>query len=1470
MDKRPDNPVHLRPTTGHDGGPLPQPERNVASATWLSTLRTSVSESEASPDRPVDRRFNPRFALLSLVVLLAAVWGVRHLHERHMGVFRTTLQKRIEQLEGQSLSVTQLEQKLSLLRQLTVLAPDDTDVAVDLARATGELGHQLRDVREAIVRYESLLRQPKAAQLNDVRLELVELLLEEQRGTDALSHVQFMLGRTPDDAVLHAKAASCLILSGRYEEAADAYLAAIKLSPETVSNYLQLATLMVDRLDRQKEAESLMDQLVARYPSLGESYAARGQLRLQVGLREGALLDARNAFRQSPTAKETLVLVAELLSLERNNSAVQGWFDVLTVKRELSRLYAEDPDATPLLLALSQLELAAGNTDEAIAVLKNGLVQHRDRLDVAWLLIDNLTVAGRTEEAEEQIRWLRKQPVRRNVADYLSARLEIARGHKLEAVRILESLRNVSETKAFLADVQLNLGKCLSEMQLSHRAVAAFQAALVQNPSLMDARSALCSELVGMGRLDEALAELGPLERTSQGLATIVRLKLLQQMRLPAEKQQWAEVESLFGAAARFPELREEIGLIRSSMLMLRGQTDEAMDLLRSLMPSPTGQVEAVLARALRLQGRRDEALSLLQQLEKTQGLSETVVAALFEFHATESGPDNESELDRLIAAGQDLPDSSRWRVLQMQADMLRERGSLEKSRRLWKTVAEAQQSLLAWRMVLQGEFDRPPTEWDAGVVDNAISNIRTIEGGEGPMTHLSQALKLTYMHAELVDTPKKVQQHLRDVQRLSAALSGLELESGWVAEKVGLVDDAISYYRAALQGGTAGSSSLSIVKRLVDMLSRQHREAEAYRLLEQFISNSDVTPDRNLMRQAAEMALQTQRNTQAIELASATVDPASTDYRDHVWLGQMLSAGGDAAGANSAFDRAAEMAGDRPQVWVEYVRFLSRSGQEARIVPLVQAALNKVPETARMPLLAGCHEIVGNVDEALKCYDIALKDSPDDVGLMFDHANLLIRVNQLQAAEPLLRRALEIETVDDQRHSLRRLLARVLSRGGTRPGLQEALALIEENRRTAIGQISADDLALAHVLGDSPLRDDRLRAASLLVSLQGTGFELPAESRLLLVDIYAESGKWEDAYFVMTPVLNAPDVHPLHLIKCITLMLGQGESTETVRVWLNRLQTLAPELEAIVELESWVLLAEGQVKEALARVESWSLKPELADEVARTRRVTAARLVDRLAMRAEGLGKTTDVPWLTALAETRLREQLAAGQTILAADLANLLARNSRYSEALDVVEATANLPPQVVAEVLLGLARSGRLSPDETDRIRRWLSAVDPSVQSTVVILAAADMRHVLGDFEPAKALYREVLSREPKALQPMNELAYLLALDGNTTEASKIIEAAIAEYGPRGFLLDTRSLIRIREGKFAEAVKDAEESIADQPNPPHLFRRVQALYMSGNDQAAADAWKNALANGLYQESLHPRERADYAQLAKLISGL
>ena len=211
---------------------------------------------------------------------------------------------------------------------------------------------------------------------------------------------------------------------------------------------------------------------------------------------------------------------------------------------------------------------------------------------------------------------------------------------------------------------------------------------------------------------------------------------------------------------------------------------------------------------------------------------------------------------------------------------------------------------------------------------------------------------------------------------------------------------------------------------------------------------------------------------------------------------------------------------------------------------------------------LAECLETLGKTDEAGQQYALALKQKPDDPGLVRSVAIYYVRRGDLpKAAEQLV----EDRQRPDSRHASAacrrprcpgpcpRRSGRVSEpAGGDPPGRPEPGRLRPS---------SADDLRLkARLLAIHPQLAKRREAVSIFEKLVEDQQNAAAEDRFRLAQLYLAAGDWTKARRQLLALLAVQGNQPQYVAAYARALLAHKETGEAEH-WIDRLEQIAPEI---------------------------------------------------------------------------------------------------------------------------------------------------------------------------------------------------------------------------------------------------------------------------------------------------------------------
>ena len=207
-----------------------------------------------------------------------------------------------------------------------------------------------------------------------------------------------------------------------------------------------------------------------------------------------------------------------------------------------------------------------------------------------------------------------------------------------------------------------------------------------------------------------------------------------------------------------------------------------------------------------------------------------------------------------------------------------------------------------------------------------------------------------------------------------------------------GNLEAAEECYRRAIE---LGERQPAVIRRVVQLLYERQRYPEAEQVIRKLLEQQQNLVTGDLGRLAAEIAVRNQHHERALELAGHAVPADSTDYRDHIWLGQIFWAIGRQPQAENALRHAVRLADTVPDTWVALVHYLARTEQKNKAEAAIQDAQGKIP-AERAPLaLAQCYEALGRKDRAEEQYHLTLAAKPGDVLVLRSVADFYLRGGQ-------------------------------------------------------------------------------------------------------------------------------------------------------------------------------------------------------------------------------------------------------------------------------------------------------------------------------------------------------------------------------------------------------------------------------------------------------------------------------------------
>jgi Tfp pilus assembly protein PilF len=1352
------------------------------------------------------RKLNVRFLfslLLGVIVLAGVLFGIHRLQAANIAA---GLLWQADQAEKEG----KLRQSTRFLDRYLEFAPNDLDQRSRLGKLLANpklaITPRARD-RARFVIDQVLIKDPERAEL---RKCLVRLALDENNLNAAEEQLKLLEKQLPENGEVALLWAQLDEKKGFEEHAIQFLQRAVKQTPDQPDAYVRLIYLL-----RKKDRGAR-----------GEDFKRAGQY-------------ADLALSRTPEDAGVLIAAAELAQ-DRSE-----WGTAREYLEKALRLHGRDGRVHQ---ALAQMDIRQGQRGKAIARLRDALplVPPGDRFELTWTLANLLLDDGAVDEAVKHIPAPKAPGVPDGAGDFLRARVLMAQSRWYDASARLERVRKeFKNAPDLLVQVDLLLGTCYGRLQEPGRQLYAYQQVLNYQKGNVAALQGSAAALMALGQTDQAielqrqLTKLGQEHNiTTGGQLELARALLVRN--LQTDKANWPAVEEAIAAAEQAQPGSLDVVLLRAEMHLARKDPAQALAVLQAALKKQPERVELWNALAVfhERQGRPEAAQQVLDDAEKRLG--DVVPLRLARARAVAAGKGDavKAALLRLEEGWQKFPADQQPALLSGLADAYLAADLPRDATRLWQLVAKQPRHAqdVRVRLIL---FDLGLRLGDDGQMRQALAEIKTLEEGESPYYLYGEAARRIFLARQgQTALLKEARQLLDRVVKLRPAWPAVLLARAEIDEMQGNVEEAIASYRRAVE---QGERSPRVLRQLVQLLTQRQRYDEAERILAK-LPQSQFSPELQRLKIAG--LLGGDKFGQAEQVLRTQVQADSRDYRDQLWMGQVLSANGrPSQEAEEALRRAVALADTVPDTWAGLIQYLVKTNQTPAALKELAKAKAKLPGDEAALMLAQCCELVGDVPQARQYFQAALKHRPDEIAVYRGVVGFYLRTGARQDAEALLRAVLDrkVKAADADLAWARRGLALTLAGSGDPKRLPEAFALVglslDEKGALKDAKFSdteslEDQLARARVLATQNRRPFRVRAIALMEEVNRRQ-ALPPDEQLVLAHLY---------------LANGPDE------------VSWGKAREL----MMSLVANYPRNAAYLALVSEALIKNGEAREALKQIGR-------LEQVEQTRQVVAGAspALELKARALEATGKGREA--LELLKKYAAAADATPERTLL---LAGLCGRLGDLKDAIDLCQqAAAKAPAEEVGGACVALLREARAVPKmDADawkaaaaRAEAWFQeALQKQPQSVALLLQSADLQKLLDRPQDAEKLYRQVLALDPRQVVALNNLAWMLAERGaGSDEALTLINRAIETYGARPEFLDTRAVVNLALGHHQAAVDDLKRAIEDAPTFTKYLHLTDAHHKARNRPAALASLRSARN---LMPNLNRLSPADLATLRRL----
>lgn len=609
-----------------------------------STEPLSLTREEMTGDQIAEIRFRVvdfRFLGIFVSVMLILFGSVYALHGWQVRRNARDLRVLGEKARGAG----ELDRAQRFYSQYVGLVPGDVNaladygVLLDDARLSPEAG------RHAFMVYENVLRTDPARE--DIRRRQIHVALGLGRFTDALAHVEILRQTHPTDGDLDFLAGLCHERLVDYQAAAEAYEAAIEHAPEKVNAWSRLADLYHRNLDLGERAEEIINRLVDENAREADAWLSRARFRQHAGQIEEAAADLEKAKQLDPDSEQILLASAEI-GYEKARAARSAGRDGLVertaiqTRQLIERALKLFPENLELRLRLVVLESHFGDPKKALALIESILEKAPGESRTQVLLADLTIAQGDFERARQAIAALPRTPGSDAMRLFLEGRVAMASEKWDEASTVLtEARRFLPNSNSMAERTDLALAQCFRQLGETEDELRAYRRILKYHPESVPARLGLAGVNLLADRLPEAIAEYRPLSHLSGVRLVLVRLLIIQNLRMPEVARDWREVVELLDAARHAGDSATQEALLRAEVLTAREKYEEAQAVIETAQASHTDRVEfrLALSRLADRTGDRQRAALWLGQALAAAGSEEAETKLVEAVEASPADP---------------------------------------------------------------------------------------------------------------------------------------------------------------------------------------------------------------------------------------------------------------------------------------------------------------------------------------------------------------------------------------------------------------------------------------------------------------------------------------------------------------------------------------------------------------------------------------------------------------------------------------------------------------------------------------------------------------------------------------------------------------------------------------------------------------------------------------------------------------
>lgn len=971
--------------------------------------------------------------------------------------------------------------------------------------------------------------------------------------------------------------------------------------------------------------------------------------------------------------------------------------------------------------------------------------------------------------------------------------------------------------------------------------------------------------------------------------------------------------------------------VLRARMWTLQGLGDEAAKLLaaaRAKRRHDPGAVFVWIASAESQASKRDfeGALETLKDALAELGDSAELRLARLRILTARKGQELKGDLIALTQGDESMAVDQRIAVLDAVAKELTLLGEPKAAAALWTRHAELAPNDVEPRVHLLNlaigpRKDSVDVARSRAEIEKAVDEIRRAEGPEGSLTRYAEVEELLWQADHAADDAERAR--IRDKARTQLTelrsrrpdwsivpLLIAKLEEPEVAQAKDESDRRRRLSRLAdlyRQAIDLGRRDLPVVQKTTELLIQSGRTTEVAALWSKVPRLNADTADAN----AAEREIlgkvleekdarldRAQALDQVVEIVRERVASRPKDFAEAHTLAQLLIWQKKPEEAEEVVRKSIAAVPDDPNRRIVLVQLLAAGGQIDK-AEQAAAQLERATPPDRLPnAMADCASLIaqgagstGREAQKAKWFAVARSSfaraqaaDPKQFSIKRRYIDFLLRFNEVDEVEKELTLVLKAAAdpssgiePSDAAWAKRTLAMTYVVRAELSGDYQQALKALAlyappgSSERPATDE--AEDLRiLARVYEAQRMVGYRRKAVEILERLDAQR-RANDDDRFFLARLYRADGRWDKAHLVFKKLVEEASkpssVQELYqqnvmigefasdLIKEIQKAGGKTEAdVAEAQDLIERLRKIQPDGFNVLTFQCQLDKATGKLDKAEARIKELADRPQLTQILA----IHTARLAESLGL----YDQAERILVRNAKTSARREDQL---------EYAAFLGRRDRIKDALDVCEPLWNASPNPdpIAPTVIAVLLASRTFNDATQisRVSGWIErSLRQRPDSPLLMIALGTIRDREQRYPEAVDLYGKALAKSGGEVVPLNNLAWLLTLQGVKGPAPlDMINRAIDLRGPVPEFLDTRAVVYLTNGESRRAIEDLENAVAVDPTASRYFHLARAYLEAGDMEAAKRSLVRARDRGLSVDDVHPLERAALAHVEKVL---